>query len=379
MHDGATPVSRSGRRWTKGDECRGGVRSRIVRRVIDATVAARGDIADRVLAELIDVFDLREVRERRYLADGLMNANWRLDTPVGRFALKRVTDVSLDRLQRNLGMLAALAADGVPVSAPTPATSGSLVARVDGGAWCLFPWVAGSHIRGVDLSLPQVASLGAHLGRLHLGLGRACGRGLLPVVPDAISADVTPPERAVEKSHRLSEAVATKGVGSAFDAAASDALDHRRALITKHADLRPQHASPEGAHGWTHGDFQYRNLLWEGEELAAVLDWDRVGVRPYAEEVVRTAQVQFGVDGVFDLDRVSAFVGGYRTARPLDASALVDGARRLWWKRMTDFWQLEFHYDRGDFSCDELFTADEALLHWWTDRLDQVEDAFAAG
>ncbi|MEW2299220.1 phosphotransferase [Streptomyces sp. NPDC006655] len=343
----------------------------------DATVADRTAIPSSTLAELVGAFGLGEVRERRYLADGLMNVNWRVDTPAGAFALKRVTDVPLDRLIRNLGVLAALAEDGIPVSAPVTTTADSLVAEVDGGIWCLFPWAAGAHVRGVDLSLPQAASLGAHLGRLHLSLGRVCGQGLLPAVPDTVTADVTSPQRAVEKSHRLSRAA--EGGAGAFDGAAAAALDHRRRLIAEHADLRPLHATPEGGHGWTHGDVQYRNLLWEGEELVAVLDWDRVGVRPYAEEVVRTAQVQFGVDGVFDLARVSAFVGGYRSVMPLDGSALADGVRRLWWKRMTDFWQLEFHYDRGDFSCDELFTADEALLHWWTERLDQVEDAFAAG
>lgn len=345
----------------------------------DSTVADRTDIPGSVLAELADAFGVGEVREPRHLADGLMNVNWKVDTPAGAFALKRVTDVPLDRLSRNLSILAALAEDGIPVSAPVTTTAGSLVAEVGGGVWCLFPWAAGAHVRGIDLSLTQAASLGAHLGRLHVSLGRVCGRGLLPVVPDAVAADLTLPEGAVEKSRRLSAAVAEKGVGSAFDVAASVALDHRRMLISKHADLRPQLGTPEGAHGWTHGDFQYRNLLWEDEELAAVLDWDRVGVRPYAEEVVRTAQVQFGVDGVFDLGRVSTFVGGYRSVMPLEDTALADGVRRLWWKRMTDFWQLEFHYDRGDFSCDELFTADEVLLHWWTDRLDQVEDAFAAG
>lgn len=133
---------------------------------------------------------------------------------------------------------------------------------------------------------------------------------------------------------------------------------------------------PAGPQGWTHGDFQYRNLLWADGGLVAVLDWDRLGVRPYAEEVVRTAQVQFGVEGVFDLERVTAFVAGYRSVIPLEPAALLDAARRLWWKRMTDFWQLEFHYDRGDHSCDELFIADEALLHWWTERLDAVEGAF---
>lgn len=345
----------------------------------DATVADRVKITGSVLAQLANAFGLGEVRESRCLADGLMNANWRVDTSVGAFALKRVTDVSLDRLVRNLGVLASLASDGVPVSAPVPTGSGALVAEVGGGVWCVFPWAAGSHLRGVDLSLCQAASLGAQLGRLHTALARAGGRGLLPAVSEAVIADVTTPERAVEKSERLSAAVGVEGTGSAFDAAVLAALEQRRSLIGKHADRRPQIAVRAGEHGWTHGDVQYRNLLWMEGELVAILDWDRVGIRPYAEEVVRTAQVQFGADGVFDLARVSAFVRGYRSVVPLGAAGLADGVRRLWWKRMTDFWQLEFHYDRGDFSCDELFVADEVLLHWWTDRLGQVEDAFTEG
>ncbi|MGA4983665.1 phosphotransferase [Streptomyces cellulosae] len=84
-------------------------------------------------------------------------------------------------MQRNLRVLAALAADGVPVSAAVPTASGSLVAQVGGGAWCLFPWVAGSHVRGVDLSPALVSALGAHLGRLHVSLRRHlnwCGEGV---------------------------------------------------------------------------------------------------------------------------------------------------------------------------------------------------------
>ncbi|WP_395369330.1 phosphotransferase [Streptomyces tubercidicus] len=362
-----------------GTSCPGASSPSIVLHVTDATVTDRTEIPGSVLAELTSVFRLGEVRERRYLADGLMNANWKVETLAGVFALKRLTDVPLDRLRRNLGVLASLADDGLPVAAPAVTGSGALVAEVGGGVWCLFPWVPGTHGRGVDLSLSQAASLGAELGRLHEGLGRACDRGLLPAVPETVTAEVTTPERAVEKSERLSAAVGDRGTGSAFDTAAAAALEQRRVLIGKHADRRPQDEAPAGGHGWTHGDVQYRNLLWEGGELAAVLDWDRVGVRPYAEEVVRTAQVQFGVDGVFDLARVSAFVGGYRSVVPLETFALLDGVRRLWWKRMTDFWQLEFHYDRADFSCDELFTADEALLHWWTGQLCEVEAAFAEG
>ncbi len=350
--------------------------SRIVAKVTNAHVASRHRIPSDDLAELIKEFDLGDVVDWRHLTDGLMNVNWRLDTPAGPFALKRVTDVPLDRLRRNLAVLPALAEGGIPVIVPVVASSGGVVVEVGRSGYCLFSWARGAHVRGVDLPLPQVRRLGAILGKLHLALRHAAEIGALAAVPDSLAADVVTPERASEKADRLAAAARAHGTGDAFDGAALDALAKRRVLLAEYAALRPEGDVPAGPYGWTHGDFQYRNLLWAEGELTAVLDWDRLGVRPYAEEVVRTAQVQFGVEGVFDLKRVAAFVSGYRSVVPLEPAALLDGARRLWWKRMTDFWQLEFRYGRGDHSCDNLFIADEALLHWWTERLDNVERAF---
>nr|WP_202541517.1 phosphotransferase [Streptomyces sp. SID2563] len=324
---------------------------------------------------MIKVFDLGEVVDRQHLADGLMNVNWRLDTPAGRFVLKRATDVPIDRLRRNLAVLPVLVARGVHACAPVTSVSGDVIAEVGGNGYCLFPWLDGEHVRGIDLPLSQVADLGAHLAQLHEALGSAAVE--LPAVPASVTAPVTEPVRAMEKADRLAGVVAVRDVGDAFDVAVSTALEERKHLLGKHAHLRPESEIPAGPHGWTHGDFQYRNLLWADGELVAILDWDRLDIRPYAEEVVRTAQVQFGVEGAFHLERVSAFVAGYRSVIPLEPTALVDAARRLWWKRMTDFWQLEFHYDRDDRSCDDLFLADEALLHWWTKRLDTVERTFA--
>ncbi|MFJ3767048.1 phosphotransferase [Streptomyces sp. NPDC090082] len=350
--------------------------SRIVAEVTNAHAARRHRIPSDDLAELIKEFDLGDVVDRRHLADGLMNVNWQLATPRGTFALKRISDVPLDRLRRNLAVLPALAEAGIPVIVPVVGSSGGVVVEVGESGYCLFPWAQGAHVRGVDLPIAQVWRLGAVLAKLHLALRHTAETGALAAVPDSIAADVVTPERAAEKADRLTSAARSHGPGDAFDAAVLVALAKRRVLLAEYAALRPEGDIPAGPYGWTHGDFQYRHLLWAEGELTAVLDWDRLGVRPYAEEVVRTAQVQFGVEGVFDLERVAAFVSGYRSMVPLEPAALLDAARRLWWKRMTDFWQLEFPYDRGDHSCDDLFIADETLLHWWTERLDEVERAF---
>ncbi|MER7043913.1 phosphotransferase [Streptomyces jumonjinensis] len=342
----------------------------------DANVADRTRIPADDLVELIRVFDIGEVLDQQHLTDGLMNVNWRLDTRAGRFALKRVTDVPIDRLRRNLAVLPILVSHGVPTCVPLSTVHGDVIAEVCGSGYCLFPWSAGGHVRGTDLSLAQASEFGAHLARLHTALGHAADEAGLPAVPASVTAKVTEPGRALQKADRLARAVSARGVGDSFDVATGVALEERKILLGKHAHLRPEGDAAAGPHGWTHGDFQYRNVLWADGELVAVLDWDRLGIRPYAEEVVRTAQVQFGVEGVFDLGRVSAFVDGYRSVLPLEPATLLDAARRLWWKRMTDFWQLEFHYDRHDHSCDDLFIADEALLHRWTERLDEVERAF---
>lgn len=358
--------------------CAGRVASRIVPGVTITPIADKIHIPDEELSGLAGTFGIGTVHERRHLPDGLMNVNWRLDAAAGTFALKRVTDVPLERLRRNLGVLGFLGDHGLPVCAPILASDGSAVAETPGGGYCLFPWAAGEHIPGASLTLGQAAALGGHIARLHVTLSWAADGRTLPRTPESLAVDVTSVQRAVDKAERLAAAVAAQGGASTFDKEAATALKARRAMIAAHADHLPADEVPVGPYGWTHGDLQYRNLLWSGSELSAVLDWDRVAVRPYAEEVVRTAQVQFGGAGGFDLERVAAFVAGYRSVAPLSTAALEDAVHRLWWKRLTDFWQLEFRYNKGDHSFDELFTQDEALLRWWTDRLDEVEAAFTS-
>lgn len=61
--------------------------------------------------------------------------------------------------------------------------------------------------------------------------------------------------------------------------------------------------------------------------------------------------------------------------RVTDSSAdLADGVHRMWWKRMSDFW-LDYHYDRGDHGCDDLFLSGETFLDWWTTHREGVRHA----
>ncbi|MDW4904739.1 phosphotransferase [Streptomyces sp. ADMS] len=160
-----------------------------------------------------------------------------------------------------------------------------------------------------------------------------------------------------------------------FDELARYRLLERRALLEQHADRRPP---PGGSVGWVHGDFHPFNLLYKGDAPAAIVDWDRLGVQPRAEEAVRAAAIFFvRPAGTLDLPKARAYARAYRRTAGATPSELAAAVHRVWWERLNDFWMLRWHYERGDTRADSQFPAASALAVWWTREYDAVCGAFA--
>ncbi|GLZ79600.1 hypothetical protein Afil01_44070 [Actinorhabdospora filicis] len=297
----------------------------------DATRPGEHVLPDGDLPALLDAFGLGGPVSVGYIAEGLMNRNWRLEISGGTFALKELLDAS---------------------------------------------WAHGDHISGPDLTVNETARLGRLVGRLHLALNSGDIQALLGGAPEHPRANVTDPATAIAEARRFLAIVEGMPEPGEFDTAVAADLHHRIELIGRHASDRPVAQTSIGPVGWPHGDLQYRNLLWADGRITAVLDWDRIGARPLAEELVPTAQVQFGLaDGRLDLERIAVFTTAYRAVIDLSDDALVDAVDRLWWKRMTDFWPLQWHYDKGDHGPDGIWTAGERQLAWWCHRRDTITRA----
>ena len=338
------------------------------------TVSDRQRLDDHVVARVADAFGLGSVHAVSYLVAGLMNRNWSITASGGRFALKQIIDVPVAVARRNLRVLDMLQQAGVPVCAPLLTPDGDPITEVGEYGYCVLPWQDGSHPRGPELSMSQAEHLGAVAARIHNALNSPVPAGLGPVTRPA--QPVTAPHVAIEDARRFHAAATV--AGGPFDQTVAGLLDRRVALIERYAGDRPTSDDPAGPYGWTHGDLQYRNIIWRHGHVAAVIDWDRIRVRTFTEEIVRTATIQFEIPDGLDLDRVAAFVAGYRRVISIDGAALADGVHRLWWKRVSNFWHLVYHYDRDDHSCDDLFLSGEALLHWWTAHRREVTDAFTS-
>jgi len=329
-----------------------------------------------VVDNLAELFAIGTVTSSEFLPAGLMNRNWRLQTDAGVFALKEFRDASRGDARRNLAVAAALGQIGLPVPAPHPTRTGDLVAETAGSEWCLLPWVDGEHRSGPDLSVGDLRELGSMLGLIHEGLREveALPAPGAPKVKTGSAAD------AATTLRRFADLIAAKAAPDEFDKAVAVLLEQRLALIARFAEQAPLSPRSGEPSGWTHGDFQHLNVLWDGDEVAAVLDWDCVKPQFLADEVARAAVIhcENGAGGL-DLDRIASFADGYRAQTGVAGAGLAAAADRLWWKRLTDSWQLVFHYDRADSSCDHLFLEGEAVLAWWCEHRDEVAAAFTRG
>ncbi|MFD7812340.1 phosphotransferase [Streptomyces sp. NPDC059785] len=305
---------------------------------------------------------------------GLLNRGYRLRTTRGRYFLKHHFDpetadpAAIVRQHQATQRLAGL---GVPVAPPLTGSDGRTVTVVGGHAYALHPWIEGRHRHGGQLSREQCRRLGALLGIVH-----ACLEQVMPAdarMP-ARPADGADPADTFALIEDLLALVRRHRPSDAFDELAGHRLLERRALLAQHAHRRPARG---GSVGWVHGDFHPFNLLYRGGEPAAIVDWDRLGVQPRAEEAVRAAVIFFVRPvGTLDLTKVRAYARAYRRSAGATSQELAAAVHRVWWERLNDFWILRWHYERGDTRADPQFPAASALAVWWTRKYEAVCEAF---
>ncbi|MGH3719619.1 MAG: phosphotransferase [Pseudonocardiaceae bacterium] len=338
-----------------------------------------------VIVAALRGFGLAEPIKAQWVADGLMNRNWRVRTREGVWALKQVLDVDAGQARWQHRVTRTLARLSLPIPPPQTTPDGDTLVDVAGtGVFAVAPWVEGTHRDGRELTLSECRHLGESLARVHTGLARDELASVLTPSPESQVIAVTEGAKAKAKIDYYLGLVDDRAERDKFDHLVRRRLTERQDLLERLAYLRPDDTRPVAPVGWVHGDFHNLNLLWSAEQpsrVTAILDWDRLRFGPLAAEVVRTATLVFGYDltpdlRALDLARASAFTAGYREVTPLADFSLADAVQRLWWERVCDFWQLKWHYDKADSSCDHLFVTASALLAWWSEHLDAVSAAF---
>lgn len=249
------------------------------------------------------------------IAAGLQNTNYFVTTADGEWVLTIFERLRTGELDFYLPLMAHLAARGVPCPNPRADGRGRLWRPLAGKPAALVSRLPGAMVETPGLD--HCRAVGAALAALH-----AAAAG----VPDA------PPNPC----------------GAAWRAATGGRLlplvapAEARLLADELAFQERQDYSHLPC-GVIHGDLFRDNVLWEGGEITALLDFESASIESYPFDLMVTL-LAFCFGDALDRDLCRALIDGYRAVRPISAeeAALLHpegsfAALRFTITRITDF------------------------------------------
>lgn len=236
------------------------------------------------LKAFLAAIGIRNFKEYQSIEAGSVNSNFSVIADDKRFFLRLYEEQGEGGAKAELAMLDALARGGVR----TPTAVGQGMAA--GKPAALFPWVEGTMSCQRSVTVERARAVGEGLARVHV-VGRALevarGRFHVAALRDrlrTIDGRVYPVERL---------------------AAALDTFEEERVKTLPW--------------GLVHGDLFRDNVLWSGEELAALLDFESASHGPLVYDVAVTV-LAWCFGDTFDVPLARALIEGYEHVRALDGA-----------------------------------------------------------
>ena len=282
---------------------------------------------DAAVRALVAAFGLPAVTAWGEVAAGTINSNHWVEAGGRRWFLRVNEGKREEEVRYEAELVVALADAGVRTPRPATTPAGApLVAH--GGRWVsLFPWVPGVHRGAGDVTPADAAAVGAALAQLHrAGLplaSRFARDGIYTTAHIAARVDAIAADPRADGDAAVARAVAI----------AREEL----AWLAERAAERA--AAPRGV---IHGDLFRDNVLFEGAELVALLDFEQASSGSLLYDVAVCVNAWCYGDA-FDPALVRAMWRGYTEGRPVtggEARALLielrAAAMRFMVTRITD-------------------------------------------
>jgi homoserine kinase type II len=296
-------------------------------------------LGDAELGDIAAAFSLGALRAWRPIAAGTINSNFAAVTQRGRWFVRVNEGKAEADVAWEARLVEALAAGGLVTPPPLPAADGRPYAPLAGaaGKWVsVFPWRSGGHLAASAVTAAHAAALGEALAALHeigAALPAAWRRGSI-YDHDHLVARYR--GFAASEDPALARAIEVLGEELAFAEAAAPI---RRAATA----------------GIIHGDLFRDNVLWEGELITAVLDFEQASGGSLAYDLAVCIN-DWCWDAAPRPELTRALLAGYQRRRPLpdaDRAALPvelrAAAARFTITRITDVYLARVDNPDKDF------------------------------
>ncbi|HUO03854.1 MAG TPA: homoserine kinase [Candidatus Binataceae bacterium] len=246
------------------------------------------------LREIADDYGLGRVTNASGIAQGSVNTNYLLETAKGKFLL-RVDEVkSENELKRELDLLVFLRRHSFQCPHPLQDRMGRLHRSFNHRCVSLFRYQEGRVIAPPRMKFSQLETIGRTLGNLHV-IGKGYKKGIDNRFSFERIADLY-----INVRSRL----------PSYFRKICRALDDEVEYLTRYLEGK----LPKGI---IHGDLFADNLLFRGERLTAMLDFEAACRGKFIFDLATAVNALCFVDGMYSLDRFRRLLQGYESVRTL--------------------------------------------------------------
>ncbi len=244
------------------------------------------------------------------LGDGHINDTWRVTSAAGEYVLQRINGRVFDAgavLRNGVRVASHLASSDVPVLAPIASFGNPGYQSEAGESWRLTPYQPGQVYQASLDTLRQVEACGQAFGGFQAALADLPDTDLEPVIPGFL-----------EFSRYLEQLDAT------LASMPRPLADIERALVEKSRDAHELAEALPRMHRAIHADCKINNLIFEADQVVAIVDLDTVMFGNPAwdwGDLVRSASLTDA--GELMPERYAALVRGFSEHVSLDSEHWV--------------------------------------------------------
>ncbi len=307
-----------------------------------------------------DAFGWRVQGAPAPVEDSVLNRNYRVETGHDPWFVRvHKQKRTVERLLAEHRAIAHAALNGIAVAAPLVWPDGRTFAECDGRLVAVFPWVEGrTAVRG-SLTVPEAATLGDIQGRVQVAFA------------DYRDPALTPGSETVwDTAASIAALTRVDDVIRYYPAPGAERVEAQRLLRLQLAVLesdvpRPHTDFAQLPRQVDHGDLHERNVVLNADGgVAAVVDWERVGVFPRVYELLR------GLDfsgAIVEPSLAEAWVGGFARHVRLARDEIVTGMEMARHEFLHNTWVFTDVFIRGNEAVARFLPETEPRLRWWED------------
>ncbi len=257
-------------------------------------MAVYTELGKSILEEIADDYGFGRIVAAAGISQGSVNSNYLLETSKGKFLL-RIDEVKSEmEVKREIDLLVFLRRHSFPCPHPLQDRKGRYYRDYQNKCLSLYKYSDGRLLTPERLGLNHLENIGRTLGDLHV-VGKGYKKGIDNRFSFERIADLYLGVR-----NRLPN----------YFRKISRALDDEVEYLNHYLEGK----LPKGV---IHGDLFADNLLFRGERLTAVLDFEAACRGKFIFDLATAVNAICFVDGQYSLDRFRALVRGYESVRTL--------------------------------------------------------------